>query len=257
LPKDPNGTAWKANTGADLGKHLMSYDIGGVGISHIDSEELGKFVRFVAGEFVQDPEQKKRFLRFADRENYKTSVGSKPSIKFDQIRAAGVCAAVRVHTDLSGEPFAENHPKADQKYCLGNANPNFTVQDWQLFRTYVRMALRSETGQEWVINSWLDNNWAKSISLVLKSGGTPDEAMANARVRNSWPDLADRAVHRPANTPAGMIQRELDSYAFRNNGATAHRRCPFILRSVALYRAYANEVQVTEMVSCPPDLRKK
>src|SRR6516165_9559610 len=49
LPSDPNKRRWRSTTGADAGKHLMSYAIGGVGISHGDVEDLYTFLLELAG----------------------------------------------------------------------------------------------------------------------------------------------------------------------------------------------------------------
>jgi hypothetical protein len=150
-----------------------------------------------------------------------------------------------------GEAFAEEgHPGVSEQNCSDWNNKEFSPEDWQLFRTYIRMALRTEKGQEWIINGWLAKNWTKSVTRVLGAGGTIDEALANARVRNSSPKLANDALEIRATTPVERIQREIDAYTRMNNGITAHRRCGFILRSVALYRHYANEPQISG-IRCP------
>jgi hypothetical protein len=247
LPDDPRKKGWKSNSAARQGKHVMSYDLGGVGISHVDSDELGRFLKQVAAVFIKKEEHRLRFLEFANPDLYQHK-----SIQFDQIRSSGLCQTPLIHEDLMGEAFAEaGHGGVSAKNCADWNNEKLNPRDWQLFRTYVRMALRSEHGQEWILNSWLDDNWLKSVSRELGAGGTIDEALANARVRNSSPKLADAALILPASTPAQRIQRELDSYAQMNKGETARRRCGFILRSVALYRHYANEVQITADVKCP------
>jgi hypothetical protein len=247
LPDDPRKKGWKSNSTARQGKHVMSYDLGGVGISHVDSDELGRFVKEVAAVFIKDDEHRKRFLEFANPDLYRHK-----SIQFDQLRSSGLCQTPHIHEDLMGEPFAEDgHGGLSAKNCADWNNEKFNPRDWQLFRTYIRMALRSEHGQEWILNSWLDDNWLKSVSRVLGAGGTIDEALANARVRNSSPKLADAALKITATSPAQRIQRELDSYAQMNNGDTARRRCGFILRPVALYRHYANEIQITGDIRCP------
>ena len=49
LPEDPNNHKnWISNAGPTTGKHLMSYAIGGVGISHADVGDLQEFVKWIA-----------------------------------------------------------------------------------------------------------------------------------------------------------------------------------------------------------------
>lgn len=245
LPDDPRSDGWKSNSGPKQGKHVMSYDLGGIGISHVDAEELGRFVEFVAKGFIGDASHRQRFLVFAKPASYRHS-----HIQFDQIRASGLCQMPTIHKDLMGEPFAEaGHGGVSEKNCREWNNSQFDPSDWQLFRTYVRKALRTESGQEWIFNSWLDRNWMKSVEKVLSVRGSIDEALANARVRNSSPVLADQALaeSQDIDTPTMRIQREIDAYAQMNNGETARRRFGFIMRSVNLYRHFAKEVVLTDV----------
>ncbi|MBN3753694.1 hypothetical protein G3N95_12150 [Paraburkholderia sp. Tr-20389] len=239
LPDDPRQDDWKSNSGPKQGKHVMSYDLGGVGISHVDSDELGRFIEFVAKRFIDQDAHRERFLVLANPASYRHS-----RIQFDQIRASGLCQTPTLHEDLMGVPFAENgHGGVSDKNCADWNNSQFGPADWQLFRTYVRKALRTESGQEWIFNSWLDRTWMKSVEKVLSTRGSIDQALANARVRNSSPVLADEALaeSRDTDTPTKRIQREIDAYAKMNGGETARRRFGFIVRSINLYRHLANE----------------
>lgn len=248
LPDDPAHRNWKSNSGPTQGKHLMSYDMGGIGISHADSAELGRFIGFVVENFVK-PEHKTRYLRFADAKLYNHN-----AIMYDQIRSSGLCIDRhnRISVDLDDKPFAETGhlgPSGDQ--CQSWKNANFTVQDWQLFRHYMRIALRTAEGQQWLIGSWLDHTWAASLKTVLGAGGTIDEAIANARVRNSFPAAAEKAVQKPGTTPTQRIQREIDAYTDHKR-TTSARRCVYIWRSVALFRHLAGE-PVLGAITCPSE----
>jgi hypothetical protein len=250
VPPDPQGTHWESNSGPKQGKHLMSYDLGGIGISHVDSAELGKFVQYVALEFIVDAEQRKRYLRFADASLYRVVPPAiSHDIMYNQIRASGVCVPTRITKDLNGNDFAEDGHGGAEKYCSDWKNPNFSVEDWQLFRHYARVALRTSEGQEWVLDSWLDHNWTPSVEAVLASGGSIDEALANARVRSSFPVAAKHALQKRATSDTERIQREIDAYE-QHKHTTAECRSGFILRSVALYRKYAGLPQLTG-IKCP------
>ncbi|REG59309.1 hypothetical protein B0G80_2045 [Paraburkholderia sp. BL6669N2] len=247
---DPCNRHWASNSNAKQGKHVMSYDLGGIGISHVDSEELGHFVEFVAERFITHPTsltEKAEFLKFADPGIYLHN-----RIQYDQIRASGLCDAAAINADLFGRAFNadEEHPRVSRENCLVWDNKkHMNPHSWQLFRTYMRIALRSQEGQEWIFNSWLDRNWNRSMNHTLAQGGTIDEALANARVRNSAPARAEAALARKANTDTGRVQREIDAYAQMNDGTTARRRFGFIMRSVNLYRFLTGQPLLTDVHS--------
>ncbi|MDR5750235.1 MULTISPECIES: hypothetical protein [unclassified Caballeronia] len=234
---DSRNTKWSSNSNARQGKHVMSYDLGGIGISHLDSDELGHFIEFVAQNFVTDAARaadKTELLKLVDPANYLHK-----RIQYDQIRASGLCGSEPVTADLFNEPFNadKDHPGVSKENCSDWDNKkHMNPKTWQLFRTYMRMALRSQKGQEWIFNSWLDGNWTRSLNHTLAHGGSVEEALANARVRNSAPVRAEAALSMPSGDDTALIQREIDAYAQMNDGVTARRRYPFIMRSVNLYR---------------------
>ena len=55
LPRDPAGKKWASDTGPDSGKHLTSYSIGGIGISHADVGDLETIIRDVAADVTLVP----------------------------------------------------------------------------------------------------------------------------------------------------------------------------------------------------------
>ncbi len=237
-PLEEKHTApWASNSNARQGKHVMSYDLGGIGISHLDSDELGHLIEFVAQNFIADAiraADKTELMKLADPANY-----LRKRIQYDQVRASGLCGSEPVTVDLFNEPFNadKDHPGVSKENCNDWDNKkHMNGKTWQLFRTYMRMALRSQKGQEWIFNSWLDRNWTRSLNHTLAHDGSVEEALANARVRNSAPALAEAALGMPPGDDTALIQREIDAYARLNDAVTARRRYPFIMRSVNLYR---------------------
>jgi hypothetical protein len=185
----------------------MSYGVGGIGISHADQGDLLDFIRFVAGTDLVSSEHRAAFLRLADPAVYKKSAGV-----YDQLRAAGVCASRQLDTDLKGEKFNHFNVSHDENYCTKYANTSLQASDWRVFRTWMRVALRTKPGQEWLLTQWMKDYWFKSLEKVPGGAGQIEEALVNVRVRNSFPAVADKAPARPASDPKGRIQRELDAY---------------------------------------------
>ena len=251
LPPDPRGKNWASDTGPDSGKHLMSYAIGGVGVSHADVGDLEQFIRDVAGDStLVPPQHAPALLRLADRNLYKPRNGQHAVI-YDEIRAAGVCSSERFDTDLLGEPFRHfDRVGVDAAYCAKHKNGNLNATDWRVFRTWMRAAIRNRAMQERLASLWLEKYWNVTLSKVPRGAGFMEEALVNVRVRNSSPVDANRAVGRPAGTVAERVQRELDQYgAFSLN--TLKRRCRLMLRPVVLFRHFAGEPPL-QGVACPP-----
>ncbi|MFT4503161.1 hypothetical protein [Caballeronia sp. 15711] len=253
---DPRNTKWCSNSNARQGKHVMSYDLGGIGISHVDSSQLGHFIEFVAERFVTTPahaDDKAALLQLADSSSYR-----KNHIQYDQIRASGLCNAEHINEDLFGEPFKADaaHPGVSSENCENWDNkPHMSSQTWQLFRTYMRIALRTQAGQEWIFNSWLDDYWMRSLKKTLAAGGTVDEALVNARIRNSGPAYADRALSLMGGGDTACIQREIKAYEDMG-GSTAWRRFDFLMRSVNLYRFLAKQPLLTDVKRPDPPKQK-
>ena len=103
--------------------------------------------------------------------------------------------------------------------------------------------------QEWLINAWLDQVWSATIARVPAGDGFAEEALVNARVRNSAPRAANDAVQAPATNVVERIQRELDAYG-KWNPATLQRRCRLLLRTVVLFRHFAGHEQLAG-IHCP------
>jgi hypothetical protein len=119
-------------------------------------------------------------------------------ITFDRIRAnGGVCSNPRseIKTDLDGVPFKHGIFPGGAKYCsLYQNRANTTLEDWQIFRHWTRAALRQESVQRYLINRWLEKEWLPSYRAVIAAVGTIEEAMINARIRNSSPVTARCAL---------------------------------------------------------------
>lgn len=247
LPADPAAKSWRSDTGPDSGKHLMSYAIGGVGISHADVGDLEEFIRVVADEpHIVPAEHRQGLLRLADASLYREDLGT-----YDQIRAAGVCASPAAGTDLRGEPFDHFvNVGAGSAYCARYKNDKLNAHDWLVFRTWMRAAIRNRDMQEWLAALWLEKYWDKSLKKVPRGPGYMEEVIVNVRVRNSSPRTADRALRRPATTIVERVQRELDEYGARDID-TLRRRCRLMLRPVVLYRHFANEAAL-DGITCPP-----
>jgi hypothetical protein len=246
LPPDPANKNWESDTGSNSGKHLMSYSVGGVGISHADQGDLLDFISFVSDEGLIPNEHKAAFQRLANSAMY---VHKKNDGYYDQLRAAGGCAAQQFDTDLMGETF--NHFKVShkEKYCSDYANKSLKASDWRVFRTWIRAALRTKPGQEWLIKLWMDKYWFESLKNVPGGEGQIEEALVNVRVRNSFPTVADKAPTRYASDTKGRIQRELDAYDEKKHSTYA-RRCGIMLRPIVLYRHFAGKPQLD--IQCPP-----
>jgi hypothetical protein len=244
LPPDPAHKNWKSDTGPDSGKHLMSYGVGGVGISHADQGDLRDFIRFAAGTDLVSSEHRDALLRLADPAVYKKSVGV-----YDQLRAAGVCASKQFDNDLKGEKFQHFNVSHSKEYCNKYANTSLQASDWRILRTWIRIALRTKLGQQRLIAQWMKDYWFKSLERVPGGNGQIEEVLVNVRVRNSFPVVADKAIKRPASDLKGRIQRELDAYGAHSR-KTLRRRCGIMLRPVVLYRHFAGEPQLTG-IQCP------
>ena len=252
LPSDPAGKKWASDTGPDSGKHLMSYAIGGIGVSHADVGDLERIIRDVAEDRTLVPaEHAPMLLRLADRQLYKPRNG-RHAVIYDEIRAAGLCgSAERFDTDLLDEPF--HHFDNVGVDCARHANPKLTATDWRIFRTWMRAAIRTKKMQERLMSLWLEDYWKDSLATVPRGDGYMEEVLINVRVRNSTPVHADRAVKRRATTIVQRVQRELDQYGeFSLN--TLKRRCRLMLRPVVLFRHFAGE-RALDGITCPAGSR--
>jgi hypothetical protein len=243
LPEDPNKKKWSSTTGPDAGKHLMSYAIGGVGISHADVEDLKEFLqRLAARETFED--RKKALERLVNEVKYKH-----PGVVYDELRASGVCAPSQIDVDLNGLPFEHLKQSATRAYCNERRNRALRPTDWQLFRTVARNALRRRDDQAWLLALWMRSYWEKSLAQVTPGAGYIEEVMVNARIRNSSSSVAAKAIARNGASPEVRIQSELLAYGNWNT-KTLNRRRGTMMRPVVLYRAISTSLK-SQNIQCP------
>jgi hypothetical protein len=233
LPQDPAMSDWSAQTSANAGKHLMSYGVGGVGIAHMDQDDLIAFMEHVLESGVVPPEHRAAFARLASPALYPSTQGG----VYGQLRAAGVCAPLAIDVDLEGAAFKHFNNPHNVGYCRKYKNPALTSLDWQTFRTWIRAALRTKEAQIWLLESWLTKYWDRSLAEVPPGEGATEELLINVRIRNSLPACAHRAVETAAEGAEGRVRRELDEYAKCAPSAYERRRA-LMLRAVVLYRHF-------------------
>lgn len=246
LPDDPQGKHWGSVTGVDSGKHLMSYSIGGVGATHADVGLLAEFIARVAEQPYVPANQRAAILRLTDPTLY-----GGHEVKYDQIRCAALCVKQDFTLDLMGEPFHHFHTTADSEWCRQYNRSKLAPQDWLVFKTWMRVALRDRVMQDWLLSRWLDTDWLTTTRMVPAGEGYAEESLLNARVRNSSPSLANKAVRMAATSVGEKIRRELDTYGELESGKTLRRRCRLMLRPVVLFRHFAG-LEHLSGISCPP-----
>ena len=234
LPADPAGKQWQSDTGEDSGKHLMSYAVGGVGISHADVGDLEEFLIWIANSGIVPSEHKQQLLDLTEK-RYR-----KEGVLYDELRAAGRCFHPE-KVDLLGEDFRHFDGPAGSKYCRDYENGSLDARDWLVFRTWVRKALRTREAQRYLLNLWFRDYWQHTLPQVPPGEGAVEEMLVNARIRNSAPRVARLAPQRVQRLPgtAGRVQRELDAYA-EWRPKTARRRWRLMMRPVVLYRHFSH-----------------
>ncbi|MEA2943098.1 MAG: hypothetical protein QOD09_3627 [Bradyrhizobium sp.] len=245
LPPDPNKKSWASTTGADAGKHVMSYAIGGVGISHADVGDLREFLHRLAQRLGLPADQKVGLVRLADTVHYK----KKNVVVYDELRAAGVCSMQTFDSDLNGVKFEHRPQSASKSYCQARYNASLGPSDWRLFRTVVRDALRLKEDQAWLLAFWMNHYWNDSLTQVKPGAGYIEEVIVNSRIRNSTPLVANKAVAPTETSPAKRVEIELKAYGDWNP-ATLERRRGTMLRPVVLYQALSEKLKKAG-VSCP------
>jgi hypothetical protein len=250
IPPDPNKKKWASTTGDDAGKHLMSYAIGGVGISHADVGDLREFLELQAGKETH-ADRKARLNALVNDVRYgkdrNKTVKTSKDVVYDELRAAGVCNSAH-DTDLDGIPFEHRKQSANSKYCKARANDQLNRDDWQLFRTVTRNALRQKSEQEWLLRLWMRDYWEKSLKKVHSGPGYIEEVMVNARIRNSSPRTANEAIAPKGSLPDERIKKELAAYG-ADDAERLERRRGVMMRPVVLYRFVAASLK-TEGISC-------
>jgi len=240
LPEDPADKDWKSDTGEDSGKHLMSYAVGGIGISHADVGDLETYVEWIAGSDLVPEDQKPALLRLS------TIKYRKSGILYDEVRAAGRCSDSPGDTDLRGERFNHFEGPAGNRYCSDYDNSALTERDWVVFRTWMRTSLRTREGQRYLLELWFRKYWQPTFDKVPGGEGAAEEKVVNVRIRNSVPKAADDAIKRTPPLPgaAGRVQRQIDAYADWKL-KTARRRWRLMMRPVVLYRHFSGLPQLT------------
>ncbi len=241
LPADPYGHEWRSQAFADHGKHLMSYGAGGIGISHADVADLREFVQKVISLGLVPQQYQADFLRTVDGSRFKEG-----SPRYDQIRVAGECSAVKYSNDLLEEPFNHRHTPSD---CVRFENPNLSPKDWLVFRTWSRIGLRNAEVQRWLLDHWMTKYWAKTLAKLPSGPGQIEEAIINVRIRNSLPAAADQAFKVSAETIDAKLERQLSSYKKYDHNAY-HRRCRIMLRPVVLWRYLSGEPELPSIPGC-------
>jgi hypothetical protein len=217
----------------------MSYAIGGVGISHSDVGDLEEFVKWVAGSGIVPAAQDAVFLSLTKTKYIYTEKG----IQYDEVRAAGLCgqqvAQAEQGKDLLGEPFQHFKGSVD---CSKWRNDHLNANDWRVFCTWIRIALRTKDAQAYLLRLWFDKYWDKTLSAVPAGEDFAEEAMINVRIRNSAPKTANEAIQHAAgrHDTAQKIQAQLDQYHEAKPDA-AKRRWGIMMRPIVLYRHYLNK----------------
>ena len=114
LPADPQREGWTSHSGANSGKHLMSYSVGGVGISHADGDEMVDFVQKICQFPEITPQQKGDLLATVAKTRYEHQ-----KVTFDQLRASSVCRSgtTVLGKDLFGEEFKHHEIGGGTSYC--------------------------------------------------------------------------------------------------------------------------------------------
>lgn len=231
LPADPAKKKWVSDTGEDSGKHLMSYAVGGVGISHADVGDLAELITRLAESDIVPAEHRPALARLT------TIRYGKRGVVYDEVRAAGRCSGHVADVDLLGEPFRHFSGPAGSRYCHDYENGALTAEDWLVFRTWMRAALRTEEVQRQLLAIWFRDYWSATVDQVGPGQGRAEEMLINVRIRNSAPRVARDAALRARKKAdaAERVQTELDAYSAWKS-KTAKRRWKIMMRPVALYR---------------------
>jgi hypothetical protein len=240
LPADPQGEGWRSHSGPNSGKHLMSYSVGGIGISHADGDEMIDFVQKIC-QFPQiTPQQKSDLLATVEKTRYKNQ-----KVTFDQLRASSVCRSgtTLLGKDLFGEEFKHHEIGGGASYCEAHfGSSNLTPHDWIIFKTWARIALRKIEVQQSLIDKWFDQYWSKTLRQLAPGDGFEEEAFINVRFRNSFSHAATTTSAATSGVPE-RIATQMRAYRAINS-KRFDRRVLIIQRPVTLYRAFAGKVQL-------------
>jgi hypothetical protein len=217
-PPDPAAQRWQGPASIRVGKHLMSYALGGIGLPHLD---VGGAVRFFDAVAARVPAAKRDLDQLKAMPN---------GFRYDVVRAkGGVCAphpeAAVPMTDLDGVPFKHGAATfGGTKYC-NRFNPAHAtdIESWRKLRHWCRVALRRRDMQEWIIKDWINGVWVKAYNEVIsRPHGTFREAFVVARIWNTSPGDALEALRAAQGEadPRKRIAAELAEYA---KGSSTHQ----------------------------------
>lgn len=227
LPEDPKERDWAGPATGSKGKHLMSYAVGGVGIDHTDSGTLERLMDYLKEHHPNLAPEAVRFFELRGND-------------FNTIRGnGGGCGSdpEEIEVDLDGVLFGH---ASYEKYC-DDRDGSTSREDWQIFRHWMRAALRLRDVQRYIIEQWINEEWLTSYHAVMDAGGTVEEAMVNSRIRNSKPYTANCALKKAnEGDPDKRIQAQLMAYTSEAcKGKEGHeRRFGEMLRPVELYRHF-------------------
>ena len=219
---DPGKNNW-AGPPPWAGKHLMSYNGGGIGLPHYDAANGPTFFNYVVQLVPASAKDLQPFI----------ALGKK--FEYDQIRAqGGVCSKdtppPTLMVDLAGEAFPKAPPRSlGAKYCSDHKGSDaLDTAAWQKLRHWSRVALRREDVQLLVVETWLAKTWRPAYDAVMaKPGGSLAEAFIIARVSNSGDYHQVLEAAGTETDPATRITRELNAYAKmpKQEGKQRTNRC--------------------------------
>lgn len=233
--RDPANKSWSGPSSVNSGKHLMSYAKGGVGIPHADSGFLQDLIDYLKDNHPNLASEGDRFFQLK-------------GINFDVLYAnGGHCnkPVTVIYTDLDGNQFGHNRfGYAGDRYC-NTYKPRASTdeKDWQIFRHWIREALRKRDVQKWIIERWLAKYWLPSYEkVVVDNGGKITEAFINARIRNSSPVTANCAIKHAKNV-ADPIGAQLEAYTQKKcRGKESHsRRFGVMKRPVVIFETFSKQ----------------
>jgi hypothetical protein len=93
------------------------------------------------------------------------------------------------------------------------------------------------------------NPRTSKVEEMAKLDEYAEGALVNIRVRDSYPNVADKAKNWSAASPLVRVQRELNAYGIASE-EKLKRRCEIMLRPVVLYRALSKQPSLGQIV-CP------
>ncbi|WFU10894.1 hypothetical protein QA646_08665 [Rhizobium sp. CB3090] len=205
-PKDPAGRDWAGPKDITVGKHVMSYALGGLGLPHLDTGMAQDLFDEIAQRIPASANDLKQFRQ---------------GFRYDSVRArGGPCSghSAVIMADLNGEPFRHDAVMwGGQKYCHDhNPTNELDPERWQVLRTWARAGLRDREVQQWIVDYWLRKVWHPTLERLAfeKNVDPTDEAFVVARIWSTSKGAADAAVKTAGAQadPRKRIARELVSY---------------------------------------------